>query len=384
MGASQSSDAVLHAAIANLPKVGLSPMIDYYLASNARMEGNAQQAAQYSSETAALPIAEVFPNRISDAAVLTEAIEANPQDAHAGYALGNFLFAHARYEQAAALWSTALKQGLDNAVLLRNLGVYEWRIKGDLPSAASYYARAIQLSPSDYRLYADMDEIYEEEHKSEARAKLFEEVPAEVLDRDTVRARHALFLIEASQPEEALKLLVDHRFKPWEGGVVIHTMFVFANMERGRKLLAAHDPEQAEKAFREAMRYPENMGTGEPAEPELAEPLYWLGVALELQGKSAEARKAWQSAAGGASANVFRGEAYRKLGQSDVASQILARCIDKTRSADAVANDYFVAGIAERLSGHPERARRDYERALELDPLFWQARVADAEMDKAD
>ena len=44
----------------------------------------------------------------ADAAILTEAVQQNPQDAHARYALGNFLFAHSRYDEAAALWSAAL------------------------------------------------------------------------------------------------------------------------------------------------------------------------------------------------------------------------------------------------------------------------------------
>jgi tetratricopeptide (TPR) repeat protein len=395
LGAWQSSDAVLDAAIANQPTHSLSPMIYYYLASNSRQRGDQQQATQFATKAASLSIAEVFPNSITDAAVLKEAVDQNPQDAHAWYALGNFLFAHARYEEAAALWSAALQQKFEDPVLLRNLGVYEWHVKNNLTEAASDYARAIALSPKDYRLYESLDEIYEQAGNAAARAKLFQDAPPDVLDRDTVRARHALYFIEQFEPDQALALLAGHRFKPWEAGVVIHSMFVRANMQKGRKALAAHKAEEAAANFNRAMEYPEDLGTGRPAQPELSEQLYWLGVALAAQDKTAEAAKAWEAASqSSAKADVFAALAYRKLGQNDRAQQMLQQCIAAASRPDAVADDFYVAGLAQRLQGDrfrgdrlqgdKDRAQEDFHHALAVDPLFWPARVAMAEMDRSD
>lgn len=385
LGAWHSSDAVLHAAIAGLPAQSLSPMVYYYLASNSRQQGDQQQAANFAAKASSLPIAELFPNNITDAAVLTEAVHQNPQDARAKYALGNFLFAHSRYEEAAALWSAALAQNFENPVLLRNLGVYQWHVKNDLASAATYYTRAIALSPTDYRLYTDLDEIYEQEGDSAARVKLFRDAPADVLDRDTVRASHALYLIEQLQPDQALALLANHRFKPWEGGVVIHNMFVRANIQKGRKALAAQKPEQAEEDFKAAMEYPEDLGTGRPAQPELAEQYYWLGVALAAQGQTAEATRAWEtSAQGNGKANAFSALADRKLGQNDRAQQMLEQCIEAARGPAAVADDLFTAGLAAHSLGDKEHAQEYLHHALALDPLFWPARVAMTEMDSPD
>ncbi len=374
LGAWESSDKVLHAAIDNLPAQTISPMVYYYLASNARHEGNSEQAEQYAKQAASLSSAEVFPNRLTDAAVLTEAIHENPADAHAKYALGNFLFAHARYDEAADLWSQALAQGFDNPVLLRNLGVYQWRIKKNLASAAGFYSRAIHLSPNDYRLYSDLDNIYEQQDDTAARMKLFTSTPATVLGQDTVRARHALLFLEQSKPEEALALLVNHHFKPWEGGVVVHNMFVLANMEKGKRALANHQPAQAADAFREAMQYPEDLGTGEPSHPDNSEQLYWLGIALKAQGKDAEATAAWKQAA--TAGSVYSALADRKLGQDQQAKLIFDRHIQAASKPGAKANDYYSAGLAEQYSGNTERARDHFRRALELDPLLWQARIA--------
>jgi tetratricopeptide (TPR) repeat protein len=383
LGAWQSSDAVLNAAIAALPAQTLSPLVYYYLADNSRQEGDIERATRIATKAASLPIAEVFPNTITDAAILTEAVHQSSQDAHARYALGNFLFAHSRYDEAAALWSEALDQKFENSVLLRNLGVYEWHVKDNLAGAAQYYARAIALSPKDYRLYEDLDEIYEEAGDTAARTTLFHGAPADVLDRDTIRARHALLFLEQLQPDQALALLTDHTFKPWEGGVVVHNIFVRSNIEKGKMALAAHKAQEAARDFREAMRYPENLGTGEPAQPEVAEQLYWLGVAFDAMGKGPEAKAAWTRAVAiedEGKINVFSALSYGKLGQNTLAQRLLEQCIAGAENPNATANDYLRAGIAERYTGNTERARHDFQLALKTDRLFWQARVAEADM----
>ena len=381
LGVWRSSDDVLLVAIENLPAQDLSPMVYYYLASNAREEGDALRAKQYGQKAASLSISQVFPNRITDAAILIEAVRFNPADAHAKYALGNFLFAHARYEEAVNLWSKALEQGFNDPVLLRNLGVYEWLVKKDLASAAEHYAQAIKLSSIDYRLYTDLDTIYEEQRDNVARMTLFHDAPAEVLKQDTVRVRHAIFLIEQSEPDQALALLINHRFKPWEGGVIVHDLFARASMERGKRALNEHQPGQGAEAFRQAMQYPDNLGTGESALPETAEQDYWLGVALKAQGKTTEAISAWQSAAAQGKditdvSAVFSALASKELGKDEQARQMLEQCIQASKGPDADANNYFVAGVAEHYKGNVELARKDFDKALQLDPLLWQARVA--------
>ncbi|MGH9328675.1 MAG: DUF5107 domain-containing protein [Terriglobia bacterium] len=382
-----SSEAVLQLAAENLQGRELSPMVYYYLASNARAEGKIAQAESDAQKAASLPCDEVFPNRVSDAVVLAEVLAHHPADTHAQYALGNFLFAHGRYSEAASLWFKALGEGFESAVLLRNLGVYAWQVKKDLPSAAGFYARAIRLNPADYRLYTDLDEIYAQTGNASARAKLFESAPPEVLQQDTVRARYVLYLIEQSKFDGALAELSSHQFKPWEGGQEIHNMFVVANVEKGSASLRDHRPQEAERAFREAMQYPENLGVGKPAQPQDEQQLYDLGSALEAQGKTTQAQAAWKRAAeAGRSASgisaIYSALALEKLGQSEAAQQILERCIETSRQPRAESYNYFVAGMAERYRQNSENARSDFRRALDLDPRFWQARLALREMNR--
>ncbi|MGH9397723.1 MAG: DUF5107 domain-containing protein [Terriglobia bacterium] len=381
LGAWHSSDSVLHLAAENQPAQDLSPLIYYYLASNARYEGKTQQANEDAQKAASLRCQEVFPNRITDAGVLADAVLYHPADAHAKYALGNFLFAHGRYGEASNLWLQALDEGFNNSVLLRNLGVFAWRVKKDLPSAAGFYSRAMRLSPDDFRLYTDLDKIYAQAGNTSARARLFRSAPPDVLQQDTVRARYALFLMERSKFDQALGTLADHQFKPWEGGEEIHNMYVRANVEKGKKALADHRPVEAERSFRQAMEYPRNLGVGKPYQPDDGEQLYWLGMALQAQGKTAGAQAAWKRAAEegkdkrDASA-VFSALAFGKLGQREEAQNILTRCAQSATQPGARSYNYFVAGLAERYSHNAQNARNNFRHALELNPLFWQARVA--------
>ena len=381
LGAWKSADLVLKVAANDAAASTIFPMVNYYLASDARQEGDAQAADQYARQAASSKAVAVFPNRLEDESVLLEALEATPVDAQAKYELGNFLFAHDRYEEAAGLWKKAMDEGFNNAVIARNVGLCDWHIKHDLAEAGEEYARAIALSPGEYRLYSDLDEIYEQEDNISARDELFQQAPRPVLDHDSVRARYVLFLTETKRYKEALAELATHHFTPWEGGVSIYNLYVVANMQSGEQALSDHQFAEAEKYFREAMRYPENLGTGEPSAPPLLEQLYWLGNALEAENQQQNAKTAWERVAsegktGSESCELFSALALEKLGEQSSARDLLQTCIADAEQPGASAGAFFQAGMAEQNIGHAQRARADFRRALIVDPLYWRARIA--------
>lgn len=373
-----SSDAVLEAAAENRHGPPVSPLVYYYLAANAWREGRDDRTMDFAAKAAAAPFTKVFPQRIADAEVLADVVSHSPAAGRARAFLGNFLFAHGRYDEAAMNWTQAIGAGFDDSVLQRNLGLHAWRVKGDLDLAAVHYRKAIQMAPLQYRLYPDLDEIYTELQDRSGRAQLFSQAPSEVLERDTVRVRHALWLVEQRQFDPALRLLADHRFKPWEGGAIVRQVFVFANLEKAREALLAGQFTTAEQAVRQALEYPTNLGVGRPDNPDDAEPLYWLGEILQAEGKRDAALAAWQTAAAirpaaGVSA-VFRALALRRLGQVEEASGVLESF--SRLSDDAGAEEFFTAGLAERFGGREQAAQADFRRALELAPSFWKARLA--------
>jgi tetratricopeptide (TPR) repeat protein len=378
LGDLASSDAVLQSALKDLPAKSISPLVFYYLASNARRQGRGAKADEYAAQAASAPYEKVFPHRLEDMVVLQEAIRHNPLDAHAQYFLGNFLFARDRYEEAAQAWLQALGGGFEYSVLSRNLGLYAWRVKKDLFGAAGFYERAIQLAPDDYRLYVDLDQIYTQLGDSERRVRLFSQAPAAVLNRDTVRVRRALLLLQQKQHDQALQVFAGHNFKPWEAGVLVHQVYVAASLEKGRANLSAGRFSEAEEAFRRALEYPANLGVGKPNEPHDEAALYWLGEALLAGGKPDAARAAWQQVVGSKAkrgvSRVFQAVALRRLGQTEEGEKILHQLLEAAKQ-NGSASDLYVAGLVESFRGREEPARESFRQALEVDPDFWPARL---------
>jgi tetratricopeptide (TPR) repeat protein len=380
LGDLDSAGRILADGRDRLPAGAQSPLLDYYLAYSARQQGEIDQADKLTALGAREPDVAVFPDRLEDEVVLADAASHHPEDLRVASLLGTFLFAHGRYEEAALLWRQAVDRGLRNAVVERNLGVLEWRVKGDLPAAAGAYEAAIQLAPDQYRLYPDLDEIYSESGDLARRTRLFAAAPAAVLDHDVVRVRRTLLLVEQGQFDQALATLTRHQFKPWEGGEIVREMFVLANLEKGRSALESGSSREAEQDFRNALEYPENLGVGKPDHPSDAQALYWLGEALGAQDKTADARTAWQAAAEESAGSQRTTRAYRaaallRLGQDEEGRRLMAEVIASAASKGASATKLYAAGLAQDLTGDREQAQLDFKHALELDPSYWQARV---------
>ena len=374
-----SSNLILEAVTLNLHYKYVSPLIYYYLAANARKEGRYSAAAAYAAKAAGANLAGVFPNRIEDAEVLFEAVARDSHDPHAACLLGDFLFAHGRYEEAAQEWSQALAQGFDDAVLARNLGIYAWKVKKDLPEAGDFFAKAIRRAPHDFRLYTSLDEIYARQGATDRREKLLADAPPDVLEHDTVRASKALLLLEKGEYDEALDLLKGHHFKPWEGGQVIRDIFVAANLERGRKALAEGDSAEAEKAFREALTYPVNLGVGKPDEPRDEAAQYWLGEALAAQGKAQSAAEAWTASSHEGNSDgistFYHALDSKELGRLQDAEDELQQLANAPSKGRTTAEGYYLAGLAARSLKRAEEAKADLQKALELEPSLWPARL---------
>jgi tetratricopeptide (TPR) repeat protein len=377
LGDLDTSDRVLKTA-ATRGSACASPLIYYYLASNAWKGRRDATAKEYAAKAVSCSMDKVFPQRISDAEVLSDVLAHNPSDGHADYLLGNFLFAHGRYEEAADSWKRAQSVGFDDAVVERNLGIYESRVHDNLKSAAEYFQKAIQLAPTQYRLYPELDEIYTRMHETSKRADLFAAAPKSVLEHDIVIVRRALLLVERRQFDTALQILSSHRFKPWEGGQIVREMFVFANLEKGKLAMQDRHYSAAEQAFRQALEYPVNLGVGKPDQPDDTEALYWLGEALSAESKSADAQAAWQSAANSSerrgSSAVYRAISLQKAGQKEEGSALLQELAQVTRTSSA--QELYTAGLAERYRGNLPTARANFEKAIEKDPAFWNARLA--------
>ena len=89
-----------------------------------------------------------FPSRLEEVLALQFALEKDFQDSKAKYFLGNFFYAHERYDEAIQLWTEAL-DGMDTYdVLFRNLGIGAWQRKNNPSAGYRVVRKGINPQPS--------------------------------------------------------------------------------------------------------------------------------------------------------------------------------------------------------------------------------------------
>ena len=172
---------------------------------------------------------------------------------------------------------------------------------------------------------------------------------------------------------------MDHHFKPWEGGVRVHEMYVLANFQKGRRAMEDNLPAVAEAAFRKALEYPHNLGSGKPDKPHDEELWFWLGEALKAQDKADAARDAWTQAAEEGQeisplASLYRGLALRRLGQDEASAKTLGPLMQVKLGEKHDAAEFYAAGLLDLYEHRDPQAAAKFMAALDVDPEFWPAR----------
>ena len=156
-------------------------------------------------------------------------------------------------------------------------------------------------------------------------------------------------------------------------------MFSFAEIQAGRGALAAGRFNQAQQDFERALTYPANLGIGKPENPDQSTAQYWLGIALQKQGNKEAARSAWEQllkqTPATALSRYYGALALQGLGRKKEAADALINLAEAPVHGKNSAENYYIAGLAERQRGQEQQANLDFRKALEIKPSFWQAQL---------
>lgn len=239
----------------------------------------------------------LFPSRLEEVLALEHALQAKPDDQLAQYALGNFYYAHERYEEAIALWESASARMSSFDVLWRNLGLAYWQQRNNLPRATECLERALALNPLNQDVYALLNKLYMTQAQVEKRRALLEQLQMLPNPRDDVHKLIVFMLVDLGEYEQAIRMLQTEQFVASEMDQSFRTAYTSAFLQRARAHQREGQREAAIHALRLALDYPANVGVGRPLTPNDAEILYELGCTLEESGKLMEAIEAWRQAA---------------------------------------------------------------------------------------
>jgi len=272
IGRRQEAIDVLEDAIKNGPsgiiavdKSRIHPMLYYTLGYLYEKAGNRERARNQFALGMKGDAAFVFPHRVEEIDVLRAALAANPHDGRAAYYLGNVLASKNRDNEALAAWREAVKLDPANTIAQRNYARALWLVSQDRDEAAAQYERAINLSPTDFRLYVEFDKLLAEMSATERRIKLSEGAPAAVIAQSPVVQSLAAAYIDARRFSEAAALLAKTTFTSGEGEDAALGLYRKAHLGLARKYREAGDHLQAAAEFAAVTEFPRNFGVGRPA-----------------------------------------------------------------------------------------------------------------------
>ncbi len=284
---------LIESADNSLSKEEKDPMTQYYISFLHDLKKDQKAAAAYLAKIPSLNKDFIFASRPEEIPILKHAVRRNAKDAYAYFQLGNLYANLGRADEAYSNWQDALKTDPASSIVLRNLGLYEWKIKADLKSAEAFYQKAIDKAPQDQTLYRDLAQLLYEQKKMGEIIALLENLSFDTHKRSDISILLAAAYVDSKMYDKALGLLRNEDFVLWEGQKTPWVLFNKASIEKG---LAEFKNEQFDKAlafFKMAVSYPSNMGVGRFDSSEEAPGLYWIGKSYAALGRLKEAEKAW-------------------------------------------------------------------------------------------
>ena len=307
-----------------------------------------------------------FPNKLEDIAVLRFAIGQGCR-AKAGYYLGNLFFDRQQWEESLALWEASAAAEDTFPTVFRNLSLVYYNKCKDPQRAKAAMEKAFALNPADARVFLELDQLYRKLGWSfEKRLANFEAHRDIIGDRDDLYIEYITLINMCGDPQKAYECIMGRKFHPWEGGEgKITTQYTIALLQMAKQALKEERFAQAEELLQKALVYPENLGEGRLEGTKDNHLYYHLGLALEGQGKTAEARQCFEAATVGtdepagamyyndqpADMILYQGLAYSKLGRQKQARARFYRLIDygEQHLQDQVKIEYFAVSLPEFL-----------------------------------
>lgn len=241
----------------------------------------------------------VFPNRLEEMVLLQHSIEANPEDAHAPYYLGNLLYDRKRHQEAIAQWERSTKLDPTYATAWRNLGFAYYNVLHDVEGALAAFQRARKLAPKDARILYEQDQLLKRTGASlESRLASLESEKVLVGHRDDLSLILASLYNSTGRPDKALALLEGRHFQPWEGGEgLVLTEYIRTNILLAVQYLGKGDFCQALERLHAASNPPEGLSEVRHVLMNLNVIDYWYGVAYAEAGDMTKATDHWKQAA---------------------------------------------------------------------------------------
>jgi tetratricopeptide (TPR) repeat protein len=328
-----------------------------------------------------------FPSRLEEMVILQSIISADGELWSAHYLLGNLLYDKRRYEEAIEEWQTASQINPEFAVLHRNLGIAYFNVLGDPARALDSFDRAFAANPGDARILYERDQLWKRVGKSPGhRLEELLRHPGLIQLRDDISVELATLYNQLGRPEEALALLLQRKFQPWEGGEgMVLAQYVRSRLLLGRRALEEGKFDRALTQFEFALQVPENLGEAKHLLANQSDIFYCLGEVCERQGKHEDAVQWWNrvtlqkgdfqqmSVREISDMTIWTALAFQRLGRKEEANRVLdqiaAYSVELEHAEPEI--DFFATSLPAMLLFNEDLRRRN-----RIEALFLRAQAA--------
>jgi tetratricopeptide (TPR) repeat protein len=268
-----------------------SIMTDFILAWLYECMGKSTSASQILQVTKSASHDYMFPSRTYEQLVLEWALQVDSNNTVAAFGLGNYFFNLKRHKDAIEAWEKAADANCTYGTLYRNLGIAYWNTFGDGEKARKAFLKAVELAPQDMRIRYEYDQL-RKKLNDDPKERLEGLLPLkdQLTTRDDFSVELAALYNFNGQYEEALHLLENRNFHPWEGGEgQVLKQFTHACLKLGQLALLKGHAQTALEYFEKSVNTPDNLGEKYHPLQAVAHINYWKGMALKAMGKPKDA-----------------------------------------------------------------------------------------------
>ncbi|MBQ7885301.1 MAG: DUF5107 domain-containing protein [Clostridia bacterium] len=348
-------------AVLDLCKAG-SPMIAYHKALYASKydEALAREALADAAQRDSLYC---FPNKLEDILALEHALHHSKADARAPYYLGCLWYDKRQYGRATAMWERSSEIDPSFPTVWRNLSLAYYNKQGEAEKARACMERAYALDESDARILLELDQLYRKLNMPiEERFAFLDSHRETVFVRDDLTIEYCTLLNSMGRYEQALEIIMNRKFHPWEGGEgKVTTQYAVALTQLARRALADGDAAKAKELLERALIFPHNLGEGKLEGAKDNNIYYYLGLCERALGNEEAAVRHLTRAASGseepasamyyndqpAELILYQGLAALELGDREHASARFYKLISygEKHYYDKVRIDYFAVSL---------------------------------------
>ena len=360
------------------------PMALYYKAWFEAQNGD-QSASEKTLQEASKACPDYcFPNQTEAVVALEWAKQHNPDDSKASYYLGNFWYNARQYNEAVANWELSAQWDDNFPTVHRNLALAYFNKQSEPKKALAELEKAFGMDETDSRILMELDQLYKRlGHSPEFRLAKLENYQEQVDFRDDLYLERITLYNRLGQYEKAYKLIMSHKFHPWEGGEgKVTGQYVFSLMEMAKQSIQDREYEKAIDWLTKAQVYPENLGEGKLYGAQENAIFYELGNTHYGLGETEKARQYWEMAASGMREPApaifyndqqpdtifYQGLALVKLGRKDEAKNRFNKLIDfgKAHLNEEFKLDYFAVSLPDLQIWDDDLTKRNHQNCMNL------------------